>query len=77
MSRMSRPVIARISRTASIVDSVPELPNRQSGRPKRSDRCSPTTTESSVGWAKCVPRRTRSETISAMRGWAWPTAIAP
>ena len=77
MSRMSRPVIARIRRTASMVASVPELQNRHSGRPNRSLSCSAQLTESWVGWAKWVPWATRLETISTILGWAWPTAIAP
>ena len=53
---MSRPVLARISRIASSVVSVPELANRHSGSLKRSDRFSPITSRSFVGCAKCVPR---------------------
>ena len=68
---------ARIRWTASIVDSVPELPNRHSGWPNRSERLSATTMESSVGWAKWVPRPTRARTASTIAGWAWPASDTP
>ena len=43
-----------------MVASVPELANRHSGRPNRRASSSATTMASSVGWAKWVPRATRS-----------------
>ena len=49
-----------------MVASVPELPNRHCGRPNRAARFSATTMASSVGWAKWVPRRTRSGTASTI-----------
>ena len=64
-------------RTTSSVASVPELPNRQYGRPVRSARFSATKSASSVGCAKCVPRATRFWTASTILGWAWPITITP
>ena len=60
-----------------MVASVPELVKRQRGRSKRPASSSATTMASSVGWAKCVPRRTRRLTASTTAGWAWPTTMAP
>ena len=62
---------------ASIVASVPELANRHSGRPNRSDRLSATVMASSVGWAKWVPRVTRSCTAATIAGWACPARETP
>ena len=64
-------------RTASSVASVPEFPNRQYGRPVRSNSCSATISASSVGWAKCVPSSTRRCTASTIFGWAWPMTMTP
>ena len=60
-----------------MVASVPELANRHSGWRKRLASSSATAIASSVGWAKWVPRRTRSDTAATTRGWACPTAITP
>ena len=60
-----------------MVASVPELANRHSGRPKRRASSPAIQIASSVGWAKCVPRRTRSLTASTIAGWAWPAMEAP
>src|SRR3954452_13834526 len=60
-----------------MVASVPELPNRHSGWPKRSARLSATTMESSVGWAKWVPRATRARTAPTIAGWLWPASETP
>ena len=57
-------------RTASSVDSVPELPNRQYGSWNRSASWSATISPSSVGWAKCVPNATRFRTASTIFGCA-------
>ena len=65
----SRPVTARIRWTASIVASVPELPKRHKGSPKRCRSSSATTMASSVGWAKWVPSATRSLTAATIAGW--------
>jgi hypothetical protein len=70
-------VIARIRWIASIVDSVPELLNRHSGRPKRWASASATAIESSVGCAKCVPWVTRRWTASTTAGLACPTTLTP
>src|SRR5436309_710241 len=59
-----RPVSARMIRTASSVDSVPELPKRQYGSRYLASSSSATTSASSVGWAKCVPSSTRRWTAS-------------
>ena len=73
----SRPVDARMIRTASSVASVPEFPNRQNGSPVRSVSASATGSASSVGCAKCVPSATRFCTASTILGWAWPITITP
>jgi hypothetical protein len=72
-----RPVAVRIRCTASIVDSVPELLYRHIGRPNRRASSRATTTASSVGWAKWVPLRTRSETAATIAGCACPTMPTP
>ena len=58
---VSRPLRPRAIRIASIVASEPEFVKRHLGRPKRRASSSATTIPSSVGAAKCVPSRTRSE----------------
>ncbi len=70
-------MIDRIRCTASMVASVPELPNRHSGRPNRRASSSPTASAFWVGWAKWVPRPTWLCTASTMAGWAWPASAAP
>ena len=60
-----------------MVASVPELANRHSGRSKRRDNSPAIQIASSVGWAKWVPRRTRSLTAATMAGCAWPAMDAP
>ena len=60
-----------------MVASVPELPNRHSGWSNRSARLSATAIASSVGWAKWVPRVTRSDTAATIAGWAWPASETP
>ena len=66
----SRPVKARTIRIASIVDSEPELVNRQRGSRKRRASSSATTIASSVGAAKCVPSAARSRTAAVIAGCA-------
>ena len=63
--------------TASIVASVPEFAKRQSGKPNRRPNSAATQIASSVGWAKWVPRRTRSDTAATMAGCACPAIDAP
>ena len=63
---------ARIRWIAAIVDSVPELVNRHSGRPKRRASSAATGMMSGVGWAKWVPRVTRSVTARDDRRVAVP-----
>ena len=73
-----RPVLARIRCRAAIVASVPELPKRHNGSPKRRASSTETAMRSGVGWAKCVPSATcRSCTAATIAGWAWPTTIVP
>ena len=67
----------RIRWIASIVASVPEFAKRHWGRPKRRASSSATQMASSVGCAKWVPRRTRSETAATRAGWLWPAMEAP
>ena len=77
MTIVSRPVLARAIRIASIVASEPELTKRQRGRPKRRFSSSATKTASSVGAAKCVPSSSRASTARVIAGWAWPCGIEP
>ncbi len=72
-----RPVTERIRCTASMVASVPEFANRHSGSPQRAASSSATSSASSVGWAKWVPRATRSVTAATIAGWACPAADTP
>ena len=60
-----------------MVASVPELQNRHRGSPNRAARFSATTTASSVGWAKWVPRSILARIAATTAGWAWPTAMTP
>ena len=64
-------------RIASIVASEPELLKRHFGSPKRRASSSATTIPSSVGAAKCVPRRMRSSTALVIAGCACPCGIEP
>ncbi len=77
LTRRSRPVKPRASRTASSVDSVPLLVKRHCGCPKRRASSSATATSSGTGCAKCEPRAIRSLTAVTTAGWAWPTTITP
>ena len=74
---VSRPLRPRAIRIASIVASEPEFVKRHLGRPKRRASSSATTIPSSVGAAKCVPSRARSEIASTIAGCAWPMTIEP
>ena len=60
-----------------MVASVPELANRQRGRPQRAASSAATAIASSVGWAKWVPRPTWSRTARTIAGCAWPASAAP
>jgi hypothetical protein len=64
-------------RIASMVDSEPEFVKRHFGRRNRRARSSATTTPSSVGAAKWVPRGMRASTASTTFGCAWPCTIEP
>ena len=77
MTTSSRPVWARASRIASIVDSEPEFVKRHLGRPQRRASSSATMTLSSVTAAKCVPCGMRSVTARTIAGWACPCTIVP
>ena len=77
MTTSSRPLWARASRMASIVDSEPEFVKRHLGMPQRLASSSATATLSSVTAAKWVPSGMRSVTARTIAGCACPWTMEP
>ena len=60
-----------------MVASVPELANRQRGRPNRPASSRATATAFGVGWAKWVPLVIWVAMACWIAGCAWPARAAP
>ena len=69
---------ARASRTALITASVPDETNRTcSSEGTAAHSACASSSSSSVGAPKVVPRSAAAETAATTSGWAWPAISGP